>query len=187
MLTIKWQTRVRKTLPTNYWQKWMRTRYLPNLYFAPVEVKRQSQENWFLCFTLTIFFKLSAARWTCVAAYISISCLWKIILLNNRLKSTSVFVHLLQIADICNSLSLSYAFIKEKVKYINGIQMNSINLVVIFSPLPFLFFASLSQHCGVLDSGALFVNLNGSIWCPDSLLVIKNRCSQNNGQAESGR
>lgn len=54
-------------------------------------------------------------------------------------------------------------FFKEKVKYMNGIQINSINLVVIFFLLPFLFFASLSQHCGVLDSGALFVNLNGCI------------------------
>lgn len=32
-----------------------------------------------------------------------------------------------------------------------------------FFPVPFLLFASLSQHCGVLDSGALFVDLDGCI------------------------
>lgn len=69
-------------------------------------------------------------------------------------------------------MSISYAYFKEKVKYMNGIKINSLNLVVILSP-PFPLFCSLSQHCGVLDSGALFVNLNGCVWCPDSLLVIR--------------
>lgn len=83
-------------------------------------------------------------------------------------------------------MSISYVSVKEKVKYMNGIQIISQSGGDSFSP-SFPLFCSLSQHCGVLDSGALFVNLNGCVWCPDSLLVIKNRCSQNNGQAESGR
>lgn len=138
MLTIKWQTRVRKTLPTNYWQKWMRTRYLPNLYFASVEVKTQSQENWFLCFTLTIPFKPSAARWTCAAARTSIPCLQKIIFLNNWLNSMSVLFICFKL-QIFVILSISYASFKEKVKYMDGIQVNSVNLVVIFPP-PFPLF-----------------------------------------------
>lgn len=74
-------------------------------------------------------------------------------------------------ADIDDRMSISYGSFEEKVKYMNGIQINSLSLVVILFPLLFLFFCSLSQHCGVLDSGALFVNLNGCVRCPDSLLV----------------
>lgn len=64
-------------------------------------------------------------------------------------------------------MSISYAFFKEKVKHMNESQINFLKLVVIlfdsFSP-PFPLFCSLSQHCGVLDSGALFVNLNGFVF-----------------------
>lgn len=51
------------------------------------------------------------------------------------------FIHLLQTAYISNRMRISYASVKEKVKYMNGIQINSLNLVVILFPLLFLFFA----------------------------------------------
>lgn len=165
MLTIKWQTRVRKTLPTNYWQKWMRTRYLPNLYFASAEVKTQSQESWFLCFTLTILFKPSAMRWTCAAAHTSIPCLQKIIFLNYWLNSMSVLFICFKL-QIFAILSFSYASFEEKVKYMNGIQVNSVNLVVIFFP------PSVSSFSLLCLSTVVFWILGPCLWISVVVFVL---------------
>lgn len=185
MLTIKWQTRVRKTLPTNYWQKWMRTRYLPKLYFASVEVKTQSQENWFLCFTLSILRKSSVARWTYNAAQISISCLWKMIFLSNRLNSAYVFITCFKLQILAIVWGSVMLLLRKRWSTWMGSKL-ILNLVVILFPLLFLFFA-LCLSTVVFWIWGLVCE---SQWlCLVSWLFAchQNQMFKNNGQAESGR